>query len=170
MPSTRSAASSLQDHAVLWSIGEVRASDVVSAACDALVAGLDSPGLRALAACTRAEADYDVPEILPSALDELGLTFYPVGSIPGQEAAARALAGQMLAGELTPRELAFRVHQRFGHELPLAERLAELDDEYDMLDYGGGRAPSEVDAEVATEARRLAPRPGVSLEPTDART
>ncbi|MFD8386079.1 hypothetical protein ACFV2X_47540 [Streptomyces sp. NPDC059679] len=26
--------------------------------------------------------------------------------------------------------------QRFGHELPLAERLAELDDEYDILEYG----------------------------------
>ncbi|MEV4558427.1 hypothetical protein AB0K51_15765 [Kitasatospora sp. NPDC049285] len=168
MRSTQSAARNLQDHAVLWSTGEVRASDVVSAACDALVAGLDSPALRALAACTRAEADYDVPEILPSALDELGLTFYPVDSIAGQEAAARALAGQMLAGELTPRELAFRIHQRFGHELPLAERLAALDDEYGMLDYGGGRAPSEIDEEVTTEARRLAQRPGVSLEPTDA--
>lgn len=58
MTSTESAASNLQDHAALWSMGEIRASDVVSAACDALVAGLDSPGLRVLAACTRAEADY----------------------------------------------------------------------------------------------------------------
>ncbi|MFE9427745.1 hypothetical protein ACFYNO_32835 [Kitasatospora sp. NPDC006697] len=168
MSSTESAAHELQDRAVLWSIGEIRAGDVVTAACDALVAGLDSPALRALAACTRAEADYDVPEILPSALDELGLAFYAVGSVAGQEAAARALAGQMLAGELTPPELAFRIHQRFGHELPLAERLAELDDEYDMLDYGGGRAPSEVDAEVTAEARRLAQQPRVSLEPMDA--
>lgn len=99
-------------------MGEIRATDVVTAACDALVAGLDSPALRILAACTRAEADYDVPDLLPPALDELGLTFHPAGSVAGQEAAARALAARMLAGELTPRELAFRIHQRFGQLWP----------------------------------------------------
>ena len=74
MPSTESAARQLQDRAVLWSMGEIHATDVVAGACDALVAGLDSPALRILAACTRAEADYDVPDLLPPALDELGLT------------------------------------------------------------------------------------------------
>ncbi|MEV7123003.1 hypothetical protein [Kitasatospora griseola] len=167
MPSTQSAASNLQDHAALWSIGEVRASKVVSAACDALVAGLDSPALRALAACTRAEADYYVPEFLPAALDELVLTFYPVGSQAGEEAAVRALARQMLSGELTPRELAFRIHQRLGHELALAERLAELDDEYDVLEYCN-RTLAQVDAEVTAEARRLTQHPRVSAEPTEA--
>ncbi|MFE7487316.1 hypothetical protein [Kitasatospora sp. NPDC057541] len=168
MSSAESAAYELQDRAALWSIGEIRARDVVDAACDALVAGLDTPALRVLAACTRAEADYEVPELLRCALDELGLTFYPPGSVTGQEAAALALAGEMLAGELSPRELAFRIHQRFGHELPVAKRLAELDDEYDILDYRGGRAPSDVDAEVTAEARRLVQCPRVSLEPTDA--
>ncbi|MEU6605741.1 hypothetical protein ABZ922_11860 [Streptomyces shenzhenensis] len=47
----------------------------------------------------------------------------------------------MVAGELTPREFTFRIHQRYGHELPLTERLAELD------------------AEVTAEARRLATHP-----------
>ncbi|MFI6728515.1 hypothetical protein [Streptomyces atratus] len=89
-------------------MGEIRATDVVTAACDALVVGLDSPALRILAACTRAEAEYDVPDLLPPALDELGLTFHPARGVAGQEAAARALAARMLAGELTPRELAFR--------------------------------------------------------------
>ncbi|MFJ9759924.1 hypothetical protein [Streptomyces sp. NPDC101149] len=78
-------------------MGEIRASDVVYAACDALVAGLDAPGLRILAACTRAEADYDVQDLLPAALAELGLTFYPIAGKAGQEAAARALARHMLA-------------------------------------------------------------------------
>ncbi|MFE6637567.1 hypothetical protein ACFVFT_34230 [Streptomyces tendae] len=62
---------------------------------------------------------------------------YPEGSVAGQEAAVRALAARMLVGELTPRELVFRIHQRFGHELPLAEELANLDDEYDVVEYGG---------------------------------
>ncbi|MCW8218916.1 hypothetical protein H5I60_20355 [Streptomyces griseolus] len=147
-------------------MGEVRASDVVDAACEALVAGLDTPGLRVLAACTRAEADYDVHELLPAALDELGLTFYPVAGDAGQEAAARALARRMLAGELTPREFTFRIHQRYGHELPLTERLAELDDEYDVLEYGD-RTVDQVDGEVTAEARRLAAHPTVPAEPTN---
>ncbi|MGW1271739.1 hypothetical protein [Streptomyces sp. NPDC002491] len=126
-----------------------------------------SPALRMLAACTRAEADYDVPDLLPPALDELGLTFCLVGSLAGQEAAARALAARMLAGELTPRELVFRIHQRFGHELPLAERLANLDDEYDILEYGGDRTPAQVDADVLAEALRLTQHPRVAPEPAD---
>ncbi|MFC7266270.1 hypothetical protein [Streptomyces lutosisoli] len=166
MTSTEAAAIALQDHAALWSMGEIRASDVVNAACDALVAGLDTPGLRVLAACTRAEADYDVHELLPEALNELGLTFYPVVSDAGQQAAARALARHMLAGELTPREFTFRIHQRYGHELPLTERLAELDDEYDVLEFGD-RTVDQVDADVTTEARRLAAHPHVPADPTD---
>ncbi|MEU9304853.1 hypothetical protein [Streptomyces sp. NPDC048269] len=167
MTSTVAAASALQDRAALWSVGEIPASDVVSAACDALVAGLDSPGLRVLAACTRAEADYDVLDLLPVALDELGLVFYPVASEAGRIAAVRALARRMLAGELTPWELTFRIHQRYGHGLPLTERLAELDDEYAILEYRD-TAMAEVDAEVRAEARRLAAWPRVPTEPTDA--
>ncbi|MEU8883308.1 hypothetical protein [Streptomyces hydrogenans] len=169
MTSTEAAAIALQDHAALWSMGEIRASDVVDAACGALVAGLDTPGLRILAACTRAEADYDVHYLLPAALVELGLTFYPVGSETGQEAAVRALARRMLAGELTPREFTFRIHQRHGHELALTERLAALDDEYDILEYGD-RTVDQVDAEVAAEARRLTAHPAVAVEPADLRS
>ncbi|MET8827299.1 hypothetical protein ABZX40_15090 [Streptomyces sp. NPDC004610] len=166
MTSTEAAAIALQDHAALWSMGEIRASDVVIAACDALVAGLDAPGLRMLAACTRAEADYDIHDLLPAALDELGLTFCPVGSGACQEASARALARRMLAGELTPREFTSRIHQRYGHELPLTERLAELDDEYDVL-ADGGSTEGQLGAEITAEARRLAAHPTIPAGPTD---
>ncbi|MFD7749770.1 hypothetical protein ACFV2V_27660 [Streptomyces sp. NPDC059698] len=165
MISTEAAALALQGRALLWSIGEIRATDVVTGACDALVAGLDSPALRTLAACTRAEADDDILRLLPPALNELGLEpFYP--GIAGQEAEAGALAAWMLAGGLTPRELASRIHRRFGHELPLAERLAELDDEYDMLEYGDSTA-AQIDADVLSEALRLTQHPRVAPEPTD---
>jgi hypothetical protein len=139
-------------------LGEVRANDVVNVACDALVAGLDSPALRILGACAPAEAEYDVPDLLPTSLDELHLVSCPFGSEAGKEACVRALARQLLAGKLTPRELVSRVHQRLGRELPMAERLAELDDEYDVLGYGD-RTLVQVDAEVTDEARRLAAMP-----------
>ncbi|MGV9457063.1 hypothetical protein [Streptomyces sp. NPDC003635] len=169
MTPAEAAAIAFQDHAALWSMGEIPASDVVKAACDALVAGLDTPGLRILAACTRAEADYDVHDLLPAALDELGLAFYPFGSKAGQEAAVRALARRMLAGELTPRDFTFRIHQQHGHELPLTERLAELDDEYDTLE-DGDTTVDQVDAEVTTEARRLAAHPTPPPEPPHPRS
>ncbi|WP_406865010.1 hypothetical protein ABZO31_33040 [Streptomyces sp. HUAS MG47] len=156
MNPTDSAALRLQDLAALWSVGECRAAAVVDAACDALVAGLDSPSLRILAACTRAEADYDVHELLPPAFDELGLVHSPFGDEEDAlEDAARALARRMLAGELTPREFTRRVHARYGHELELTERVAELDDEYDDAEYHD-RTPTDVEAAVVAEARRLA--------------
>ncbi|MEU6457909.1 hypothetical protein [Streptomyces sp. NPDC047065] len=102
----------------------------------------------------REQADYDVPDLLPPALDELGLTLHPAGSRAAREAGVRALAARTPAGELTPRELAFRIHQRFGHGLPMTERLAELDDEYDYLEYGDGTL-AQVDADVLAEALRI---------------
>ncbi|CAL9620222.1 hypothetical protein SUDANB120_05848 [Streptomyces sp. enrichment culture] len=158
MMSTEAAAVALQDSAALWSVGEVPASDVVDAACDALVAGLDAPGLRILAACTRTEAYYDVLDLLPPALDGLGLVFYPFGSPEGVEPAARALARRVLAGGLAPWKLTFWSHKRGKLELPLLQRLAELDEQYALLGCSGGPV-DEVDAEVTAIARRLAARP-----------
>lgn len=149
-----SAAAWLQDQAARWSVSTASANEVVLAACDALVAGLDGPALRALAACERAEADVDVPVLLPPALEEQGLTFYAFGSPEASEAGVRLLAAHLLAGRLTPHELTSQVHQRFGHELELAEHLSWLDDEYDLLDHTG-RTADEVDAEVIAEARRV---------------
>ncbi len=148
------AARTLQDTAVLWSIGTVSPQAVVKCARDALIAGLDSPSLRILAGLTRIEADYHVPGVLPAALAELGLDFYPRDSRDGQEAAAAALAAQAVSGSLTPRELAAAIHRHFGHGLPLAERLAALDDEYDLGAYAA-MTPEQIDQEVITEARRL---------------
>ncbi|MFE0802698.1 hypothetical protein [Streptomyces sp. NPDC058812] len=73
MSQIEAATDDLQDFADLWSIGEAHAHDLVEVACAALVAGLDSPALRILAGYTRAEAEYDVPDLLPVVLDELDL-------------------------------------------------------------------------------------------------
>ncbi|MER5482236.1 hypothetical protein ABT024_03335, partial [Streptomyces sp. NPDC002812] len=103
MTPTEAAAIALQDQVALWSVGEASAIDVVGAACDALVAGLDTPGLRVLAACTRAEADYDVHDLLPAALHELGLTFYPRDGAAGRAGAVPTRAPRKLAGAVTHR-------------------------------------------------------------------
>ncbi|MFD1313658.1 hypothetical protein ACFQ5X_49285, partial [Streptomyces kaempferi] len=54
-------------------------------------------------------------DLLPEALDELGLILYPIASEAGREAAARELARRMMAGELKPWELTFQdVAARLG--------------------------------------------------------
>ncbi len=65
-----------------------------------------------------------------------------------------ALAAQAVSGSLTPRELAAAIHQHFGHSMPLAERLAALDDEYDLGAYAT-MTREQIDQEVIAEARRL---------------
>jgi hypothetical protein len=150
--------------AALWSIGAVRSAAVVACACEALVAGVDGPSLRVLAGLTRNEADLDVPDLLPAVSEELGLHFYPRDSHEGREAAARALAMQAVCGRLTARQLAGEIHRHFGHTLPLAERLALLDDEYDLREYSE-RSTDDIDQEVMAQAIRLAHhhrRPGTA--------
>lgn len=60
-----------------------------------------------------------------------------------------------MQGLLTPRQLAAEIDARFGHQLPLAERLASLDDEYDLGAYATTTA-AEIDEEVMALARQLA--------------
>ncbi|MET8845321.1 hypothetical protein ABZW67_35160, partial [Streptomyces rubiginosohelvolus] len=109
-------------------------------------------------------AEYYLYHLHPPPHDELGHTYHPAPGDPPNEAAAPPPPRRMLAGDLKPRELTFRIHKRYGHELPLTEWLAELDDEYDVLEYGG-RTVDQVDAEVTAEARRLAAHPRVPPPP-----
>ncbi|MEV7183667.1 GNAT family N-acetyltransferase [Kitasatospora sp. NPDC093102] len=144
----------LQDRAALWSTDAAAGRTVIDAACEALVAGLDGPALRELAACPYGEAATELHALLPPALAEQGLVFHPSGSTSATEAVLRALAARFLDEELTPRELTRAVHQRFGHRLEAADPLSCLDDEYDILDHGT-RTREEVDADVLAEARLL---------------
>ncbi|SDK63014.1 hypothetical protein SAMN04487820_11082 [Actinopolyspora mzabensis] len=165
MSSPDTAATVLQENAALWSAREIHAEELVRVACDALLADLDSPTLRVLAACTRAEAGESVPALLPAALDELGLVFYPLDSEAGRVAVARILAQRVLAGELTAREFARRIHLAHGHELELTELVAGLDDQYTTVGYGVS-TPDEawIDAEVIAEASRIAAYPHEPIE------
>jgi hypothetical protein len=149
------ALATMRDAAALWSVGYIIAAEVVRIACDLLVAGQDGPALRMLAAVPFRHADDEVPDVLEAALTDLGLTYYERGSRAGQEAAVRTLAARVLAGTMSPRSLAVWAHSKFGHgRLDLAERLVELDDVYDTVEYTN-MTEQEVDAEVTAEARRI---------------
>ncbi|MFG1801338.1 hypothetical protein ACGFI4_14355 [Micromonospora carbonacea] len=153
------ALSRMRDAAALWSVDYIDATEIVHAACDLLVTGYDGTALGMLAAVSLRHADQDVPDILHAALAEVGLTYYEKNGTAGAEAAVRTLAARVVAGTLPPMDLAVWAHRRFGHgTLALAERLVELDDVYDCVEYSNITDP-EVDAEVVAEAHRILEQP-----------
>src|SRR5689334_2721013 len=86
----------------LWYVGQSSTADLVHAACGLLVAGLDGPSLRMLAAVSIHNADEEVPELLESALRDVDLTYHPKGSTPAQEAGVNAMASRVVSGTLSP--------------------------------------------------------------------
>lgn len=145
----------MQEAAALWSVGQVTAAVLVDAACDLLVAGFDGFSLAMLAGVHAHRADEEVPELLETSLADVRLRYYPRGSQAGLEAAVRVLASRVVAGTLPPMDLAVWAHAAIGHDgLPLAERLVELDDVYDAVEYTD-MTEQEVNDEVLAEARRI---------------
>jgi hypothetical protein len=154
----------LQDTAALWSIGAAPSTDVVGAACDCLVAGVDSPTLRILAGVSpsRGSENEELRLWLKDALDELSLTFYPEHSRQGEEAVLRIMARQLLDRAITPRELTTWAYIYITYAgTPLASELVYLESAYEYLDdvrEYGNVAESEIqdlDARVFAEVRRL---------------
>jgi hypothetical protein len=145
----------MQEAAALWSVRQVEAADLVSLACELLVAGCEGLDLAMLAGVHARHADEEVPELLEAALQDVGLSYYARGSQVGQEAAVTVMASRVLAGLLPPRDLAGWAHSTIGHSrLALAERLVELDDVYDVVEYTDTTEP-DVDDMIRAEARRI---------------
>jgi len=151
----------LCDKTLLWGVGFVNAADVVRAACDVLAAGLGGMAMAMLAGVHLRRADEEAPDLMPDALAEVGLPFFPRGSEAGQAAGLAAMAGRLLSGILKPRELTAWAHGVIGHDgCELGQALVALDDQYDLAYAVGGDRGEQVDtaaldAEVIAEARRL---------------
>lgn len=124
------------EKAALWRRAQVSASDVVEAAVQALLEGVESPSFVLIAALGRAEAGAELGEPLPDALDELGLGCLGYGDPNNDVLAAAALARSFLYGQLEAQQLTQAIHQTFGHMChPLVEKLSSLDDSFDTLDF-----------------------------------
>ena len=144
-----------RDVVALWHVNEASDAEVVLAACELVVAGVDGPGVSTLAGASLKHAWEEVPPLMEDALRELGLDHHEHQSDAGREQGLRLMARRTLAGEMTPRDLAEWVHQHFSHDLPEAEELAELRDVYETLDYYPELSPAELDEQVLAEVRRL---------------
>ncbi|GAA5038208.1 hypothetical protein [Actinopolymorpha pittospori] len=127
--------SKLNDAAVLWAVGYGGAADVIRAACDALVAGIDGSELEILAGVPHRRAEEEVRDVLPAVVRELGLPDYLENGDDADVAALRVLASRTVAGELEPRELAAWTNR--AYHLPVTQMLADFWGEYECLESTG---------------------------------
>jgi hypothetical protein len=72
---TTSAGERLREDAVLWTVGEVSTGELVLCACDALVDGLDSDALRALAGANEGTSAFDIDDLLRSMAQDFGFEY-----------------------------------------------------------------------------------------------
>lgn len=143
------------DAAALWAADARGADVVVGAAAELLAGGADGPALAELAGEPTRRLAPDFRAKVRAALEEQGLPAHEPHTDEAQLAALRALARQMLADRLPPRELARWAHVSIGHSGPVAaQTLVELDDVYDEMPWTSATV-EETDAKVRAEARRL---------------
>jgi hypothetical protein len=153
----------MRDVVALWYVGQGSAADIVYAACDLLAAGVDGPALRELAAVSIAAADIEVPELLESALNDVGLEYHVKTSAEANHAGLVAMASQALSGAITPRHLTQFAYKTTTSYLALADETADLassltslECDYDVAEATGNTDTSEIDALVIAEARWIA--------------
>ncbi|MEV8504537.1 hypothetical protein AB0368_06850 [Actinoplanes sp. NPDC051475] len=152
----------MHNAAALWSVGHVTAAELVDVACDLLIAGFDGLNLAMLAGVHVRHADEEVPELLEAALTDAGLSYHPRGSHAGQEAAVRVMASRVVTGLMPALDLVAWAHSTIGHDrVALAERLVELDDVYDTLEYTD-MTEQDVNDQILAEARRIVGTSGAS--------
>jgi hypothetical protein len=134
----RAATGRLLDAVALWEVGSVDGADVISAAVDALVAGLDSSSLRELAGASAKESRWTLRPLVEATLDELGETYPGPGTDEIQIAAARVMCERLLQGSVSARELATWAYSTIGHEgAARLQPFVQLDDAYDFNEYAG---------------------------------
>ncbi|SDU69291.1 hypothetical protein [Jiangella alkaliphila] len=125
----RDALDALADAVSLWRITPAASKDVIDAATDALVAGLDSPSLGILAGEPATATTYELEALVDDTMRELGLAHVVDGD--AERAALAAMLRRLTAGRIGPRELAAWAHARLGHGGHAdAQPFVHLDDVY----------------------------------------
>lgn len=154
-PDREDSLETLTDTAVIWRFEPepARTRELIDAAVEALVRGLDSPSLRELAGTDPSESSFAVKPVLERTLDELGVETTPPADL--ETAILEAQCRRLFAGRIEERQLAAWCHRNIGHEGPARLRsLVYLDDIYDMTEYDD-RSLAGVDEWVRREARSL---------------
>ncbi len=141
--------------AALWRFAQIPATDVVDAAVQALVHGVESPSIVRIACLIEAEAESELGDHLND-LGDLGLDLLASGHADTEVMAAAALCRRHLRDGTDPQALTNRVHRIFGHDChPLIEALSNLDDRFDILDYVPDPSRATLEADTQTAANNL---------------
>jgi len=146
----------LCDAVALWEVRMTFGPDeVIAAATDALVAGVDSPTLREVAGASARDDYWTLRPLVEGALEELSIPLPAPGSDEIQVAATRVMAKRVINGRLTPSEFARWAHATIGHEgAHQLQPLVDLDDAYDVTGYTGD-TPSDLDEAARSMALSL---------------
>ncbi len=144
------------EEAALWRRAQTRATTVVEAAVQALLAGVESPSFVLIAGLGAAEAEGELGELLAAALDELNLNCLHYGDPENDVLAAAALCRSYLNGHLEAQQLTQQIHRVYGHDChPLVERLSILDDSFDTLDYTPNPTRPQIERSTHPAAQAL---------------
>lgn len=163
-PDEVSATLALQEAVSLWRLsGAMQIAEVIDAATECLVVGLDSPSLRILAGASPRESMFELEPLTLASLEELGNAQLLQTNI--QREALRALSRRFRRGAISARDLAAWAHTHVGHDGPAdCQPLVVLDDMYDEGEYLG-YAIAELDRWTQLEAEALLdglPSPGTT--------
>jgi hypothetical protein len=113
-PADGRAALALVDAVSIWRLSDGPVSDVIDAATDCLVEGLDTPTLRILAGEPAWQPLFVLEPMIEDTLRELGLEEVLRGD--GQRAALKAMLRRFKTGKVSARDLARWAHGHIGHQ------------------------------------------------------
>jgi hypothetical protein len=123
----------------MWQVGSINSPVVVDRAVGALVAGLDTPGLRDLAGRVSDENWFEMRDLIEETFSELGAPLPQIDTDASILLALQFMCQQFASGQVSARELAKWAHAHVGHEGPaLAQDLVVLDDAFDEIPYIDG--------------------------------
>src|SRR5260221_10856587 len=155
----------LAELAARYVLGDVLSDDLPTFAVDALVRGMDTPSLAALAGATRATDSAELRELFEAALSELRI------ALPSRRSAAEllkvCLARKVLQGTVPPRQGASEIVQlRYRVESDFADRRYAGDGfdiahllgayySYDDVDEKDLAAHESIARAIIAECRRI---------------
>lgn len=138
--------------------------EVVDRACDALVAGIDSPHLRELAGASRDESRWVLDPLVESTAAELGLT---TAAEPAEEErrAVRGMARLLVRGVVSPRDFVAWAYGSFLFDgTDQVQGLVQLEYLYDEAEWGDPDPPARVDRAALVLAQGFLDGSPVALE------
>lgn len=128
----------LADAIRLWRLEPTSAEDVVNAAVDCLLAGVDTPSVCELAGVPRGADVFSTEPLISEVLRELGMQHVMQEDI--QRGAFVAMLHMFRSGRVNARDLARWAHSHIGHDGDAdCQAFVDLDDMYDTLDYANYR-------------------------------